>query len=129
MVGSFSSYARRYSWCVAERSPSRRPYSLAIISTYTAQPLSASRYGCFAGRAGGGSFSNSTGTACCSRKGSVAVSYTHLDVYKRQDLYVAAEVVDVLQLAPGRLHGFADQRRGLQRIIQSLPTFGQAVLQ
>ena len=47
----------------------------------------------------------------------------------RRNLGVAAEVVDVLQLALGRLHRLAEQRDGFQRVVQTLAALGQAVLQ
>ena len=46
-----------------------------------------------------------------------------------RDLGVAAEVMDVLQLALGRLDRLAQQGQGLQRIVQALPALLEAILQ
>ena len=46
-----------------------------------------------------------------------------------RNLGIAAEIMDMLQLTLGRLHRLAEQRNGFQRIVQSFPAFGQAVLQ
>ena len=46
-----------------------------------------------------------------------------------RNLRVAAEVVDVLQLALRRLHRLAQQRDGFQRVVQPFPALRQAVLQ
>ena len=46
-----------------------------------------------------------------------------------RDLGVAAEVVDVLQLALGRLHRLAEQGQRLQRVVEALLALLQAILQ